>query len=300
MKVSLIIPTYNKLSRLRLVIASLKKQTYAQDKYEVIFVNDGSDDGTDEFFNKLELPFNYRYLYQSNSGRAAARNLGIRASRNELIIFVDDDVILCPGFIEEHVAMQEKGPGVVHGKIINLSYLKFFQDPVNGVLYHHLKTACSDADGLRRKCITEEDILERFDEVVASNKKLTPFEIAIKSILTEHSPKAAWVAFTGGNTSVPRDWLINEGGFDESFGLKWGCEDLEMGYRLFISGAPFYYCESAVNYHIAHYRQNFEKEHAETIGYFFGKHRDEKILLLQEFVEGKIKKEEFVSLMVSD
>ena len=124
---------------------------------------------------------------------------------------------------------------------------------------------------------------------------MTTLEIAIRKILKEYSKVAGWIGFTGGNVSVSKKWLEHAGGFDENFGLRWGCEDLELGYRLFLKAYPFDYSDRAINYHIAHYRHNFDKEHSETIRYFYNKHGDQNILCLQDFIEGKITRENFIA-----
>lgn len=57
MNASLIIPTYNKLPRLKLLLASLKAQTCSFEKFEVIIINDQSTDGTKEYLETLKTDF---------------------------------------------------------------------------------------------------------------------------------------------------------------------------------------------------------------------------------------------------
>ena len=74
--VSVIIPTFNRRELLGRAIDSVLSQTY--EPFELLVVDDGSDDGTDvlvaSYGNKV------RYLYQDNRGAAAARNTGIKAA----------------------------------------------------------------------------------------------------------------------------------------------------------------------------------------------------------------------------
>jgi glycosyltransferase involved in cell wall biosynthesis len=86
-KVSIIIPAYNSEQYLRATIESVLAQSYVD--YEVIVVDDGSSDGTKALVIGLGGPI--RYIYQSNSGPAAARNTGIDAATGELICFLDAD-----------------------------------------------------------------------------------------------------------------------------------------------------------------------------------------------------------------
>lgn len=297
MKASLIMPIYNKLPRLKLVIASIIGQTAAHDTFEVIFVDDGSTDGTQSFFESIKLPFQYQYIRIQNSGRAVARNTAIQMAENEILIFVDDDVILHPSFVNEHLKEQEKGLKVVHGRILNLSYLKFFEDPTKGIFYPDLNMK-QPSRMLIKKCISEDDVKQCFNEKFGEYDRITSFEHIIESIMKKGGTEVDWFSFSGGNTSVPKYWLDQCGYFDEMFGRVWGCEDLELGYRLLKDNRKFFYSYTARNYHIAHYRAKFKEEHSESLAYFYHKHNDKNILLFQEYVEEKLKPEEFINAIL--
>jgi GT2 family glycosyltransferase len=96
--VSVVIPTYNKKESLKKTIESLFDQSYPKDKYEIVVVDDGSTDGTEEIVQKLvksePMLSNFIYIKQERGGAAAARNLGIRKSKGDLIFFLDSDVRL--------------------------------------------------------------------------------------------------------------------------------------------------------------------------------------------------------------
>jgi GT2 family glycosyltransferase len=85
--VSVIIPTYNRKILLAKAIDSVLSQTYTD--FELIVVDDGSDDGTPDLLKKYHLKL--RALIQSNKGVSAARNAGINASKGQLIAFLDSD-----------------------------------------------------------------------------------------------------------------------------------------------------------------------------------------------------------------
>jgi glycosyltransferase involved in cell wall biosynthesis len=101
--VSVVVPTYNRLPRLRRVLAALDDQTYPSDQFEVIVVSDGSTDGTDEFLATAQRRYDLRSIRQANQGPAVARNQGVAAARAPLVLFVDDDVVATPRLLEEHV-----------------------------------------------------------------------------------------------------------------------------------------------------------------------------------------------------
>jgi glycosyltransferase involved in cell wall biosynthesis len=99
---SVVVPTFNRLGRLRDVIAALEQQTYPEDRYEVIVVSDGSTDGTDDYLKAYCGKVRLRWLPQANKGPAAARNAGVEKAIGEYIVFVDDDVVAEPQLLEQH------------------------------------------------------------------------------------------------------------------------------------------------------------------------------------------------------
>jgi glycosyltransferase involved in cell wall biosynthesis len=107
LKISVVIPTYNRMGRLRVVIAALEQQTYPLNEFEVIVISDGSTDGTEAFLDSLRTPLTLRALHQLNRGPAAARNAGIATAKGEFIVFIDDDVVPAPQLLSEH--MREHG-----------------------------------------------------------------------------------------------------------------------------------------------------------------------------------------------
>lgn len=100
---SVVVPTYNRLDRLRQVLAALECQTYPRSNFEVIVVSDGSTDGTHEFLRTLTTPLQLRAVVQKNQGPAVARNRGIAEASGELVLFIDDDVVPVPTLLAEHV-----------------------------------------------------------------------------------------------------------------------------------------------------------------------------------------------------
>lgn len=111
---SVVVPTYNRLERLRHVIAALERQAYPSDAYEVIVISDGSTDGTDSYLDTLRSPMRLQWLTQTNRGPAAARNAGIQQAVGEFIVFIDDDVVAEPQLLEQHArSHQEAGRDVV-------------------------------------------------------------------------------------------------------------------------------------------------------------------------------------------
>jgi glycosyltransferase involved in cell wall biosynthesis len=111
---SVVIPTYNRLERLRHVITALEQQAYPSDAYEVIVISDGSTDGTDAYLEALHSTMRLRWFPQANRGPSAARNAGIQKAGGEFIVFIDDDVVPEPQLLGEHArSHHEAGRDVV-------------------------------------------------------------------------------------------------------------------------------------------------------------------------------------------
>lgn len=91
--ISVIIPTYNKVGHLELTLSCLGKQDLPSEVYEVIVINDGSTDGTEDFLRRQKVDYNLRSFHQPNYGQAIARNFGLRQANGELVVFIDDDLL---------------------------------------------------------------------------------------------------------------------------------------------------------------------------------------------------------------
>ena len=88
--ISFIIPSYNSASTMKRAIESILGQT-ANIKYEIIIVDDGSIDNTEEVLRNYEKDERIKYYKKENSGVADTRNYGVKMATGEYIIFVDSD-----------------------------------------------------------------------------------------------------------------------------------------------------------------------------------------------------------------
>ena len=87
---------------------------YARESFEVVVVDDGSDDGTAHFLSGARFHFSLRVVYhEKNRGRAAARNSGIRQARGRVVVFLDDDMEVTPGLLTAHLRKQAEGHKLV-------------------------------------------------------------------------------------------------------------------------------------------------------------------------------------------
>lgn len=109
---SVVIPTYNRRSRLSRVLDGLKAQSVDPGVFEAVVVDDGSTDGTAEWLGAQAFPFRLRVVRQANSGPAAARNAGIRVAQGRIVLFIDDDLVPNPDLIAEHLRLHRTESGI--------------------------------------------------------------------------------------------------------------------------------------------------------------------------------------------
>ena len=118
-KISVIIPTYNRSQFLKKILNSLLGQTQEKCDYEIIVVDDGSTDDTSLILNTIKTSYNFKFVRQKNAGLSAARNHGATQAQGEILLFLDDDIVASSELIKEHLLSHtlEKGKKAVIGYI---------------------------------------------------------------------------------------------------------------------------------------------------------------------------------------
>lgn len=109
-KVSVIIPTYNRAHLIKQSVQSVLEQSY-QD-FEIIIVDDGSNDGTDQVIRNLGKPEKIIYRYQENQGRSKARNNALQIATGQYITFLDSDDIYLLNKLQVQVEYLDSHPDI--------------------------------------------------------------------------------------------------------------------------------------------------------------------------------------------
>lgn len=133
MRATIQLCTYNRAALLERVLDACFEQTVGDDVYEVVLVNDGSTDATPDVIARARTRATVRFevIDQANSGLAKGRNAGIARSSGERIIFIDDDVLPVPNFVEEHLRSHDTHPkAIVRGGAINVENFDDLPPPV--------------------------------------------------------------------------------------------------------------------------------------------------------------------------
>ena len=207
--ISVLLCSYNRADTLKKCLETLEKQTLDRDRFEVVCVNDGSTDHTREVMQDAlqRLPGTY-HEHETNKALAAARNTAIRAAKGKLVLFINDDTYPEPDMLEQHILTHEKLGG---GKITVLGYISFAPDQAERTM----------------------------------SRAMHNFNLLFPLIGTQEGVEYGFDYFVTGNLSVPREAFIDEDvWFDETF-LRYGCEDIEVGYRLWKAGYRMYHQPAA-------------------------------------------------------
>ena len=264
--ISVILPVYNQHTSLMKVLNAFCMQNLDKNDAEFIIVDDGSTDGISKISSvecMEKSGFNYRIIHQRNCGRAVARNVGIKNSIGNILIFCDADRFPKYDFVEQHMKFHERGDSIV----IGTSY-----------------------DYFGRSIYASEESINW--EMVKRLSRVPSYFKTISSIYDEKgysSSGIVWLSFLVGNVSVNRNVMEAVGGFDEDF-KEWGFEHFELAYRLWCSGFKFSLNREAINYHIPHPRTNnfYTQAIAKSAKMMVDKHSKINGEVLTKFVNGKI------------
>jgi glycosyltransferase involved in cell wall biosynthesis len=115
--ISVILCTYRNPEFLKDVLKDLHNQTLDNDMYEIIAVDNSSQDETKSVISKYPA---VKYLLEENIGLSNARNTGLQNAKGEIIVFTDDDTRIEPNWLEELLKVYKSYPDawVVGGKIL--------------------------------------------------------------------------------------------------------------------------------------------------------------------------------------
>ena len=116
---SIILPTYNRVDRLRRAIAALLRQAGDPAAYEVLVVDNNCSDGTAEFIEGIGDP-RVRLIHETRQGLSHARNAGIAEAHGTIVAFTDDDVEVTPDWVSTIIAALRQHPEVdgIGGRVL--------------------------------------------------------------------------------------------------------------------------------------------------------------------------------------
>lgn len=296
---SVVIPTYRKEARLRLMLTSLLAVSgEVGSGVEVIVVDDGGGRDLTAVVGQAKEAAGsdaaVLVVGGTHGGRSAARNLGVKHASRERVLFLDDDVLLARRALDAHLRYaDERLPDFVRGTILNLPWLAAFENPSTGALTEQAASSLglvrgAEASGLRTRTVALDE-KGHVGTGLAGLARMSRFEKDLREWLSARPVglPGRWVGVTGAHLSVQRSVFLGLGGFDEAMGLRWGAEDLELGYRAEKAGLPIRYADEAVVYHMDHETCGRDGDHEAAFEYFARKHGDVKLLNVLSYFAGR-------------
>jgi glycosyltransferase involved in cell wall biosynthesis len=120
-QISVVVPTYRRRELLRKCLSSLLNQDFPGDQYEIIVVEDGSDEGREVVESLPKGDVAVHYFQAPHRGHASTYDLGLDKARKEIVAFIDDDAKAPPTWLREIASVlaetRERGVAGVGGRI---------------------------------------------------------------------------------------------------------------------------------------------------------------------------------------
>ena len=215
-KISIIIPTYNRSHLIGKVLEFIKNQTLDDPFYEVIIIDDGSSIEEANLTQARLEHFKFKNLIYRHLEReikiedskvvnraGPARNLGASLSSGELLLFLDSDIILAANYLEKLLNLHLENDVCLPGRI----YLS----------QHATREICTSNFDQYSDDSIEVDWTQHLHDVFDTHDwfKMSP----------------PWKLFMTYALSVKRNLFFESGGFRTNF-ISYGYEDLDWGYRV--------------------------------------------------------------------
>ena len=273
-------------------------QTVPKEMYEVIVVDDGSSDGTEEMilgddWHSMDLT---SIRLRQNTGRCKARNTGADAARGRYLAFLDGDALPHPTWLASYLEALNGSEGrclLASGGIWVLPRLEFLQNPacarstmgdtpsvLREYIRHHADEILVTADTVRNQFSKIEKMAEEGGYPGGRELSRQAEELAMDA-----GTSISWMTVYPHNMIVDSDEFRAAGGFDHGIAFS---EGWELGYRLVCAGVSPKMVSGARSYHLYHYHGFTDPEAAQgelqarqnAIRYMANKHDEPRFLLL--------------------
>lgn len=229
MKVSVVIPTHNRLEKLRETVEKLRSQNFPKEDYEIIVVDDGSNPPV-KFEEDFTISPSVEIVRLEGEERSVARNKGAKNAQGDLIIFIDDDIFTQPDFIEKHwQAHQEFSDLLAIGEIL------LPEDSQNTPFGRFRQKLEKDGIPRKRGLIAEKNFCAAGNASIKRDLflKLGGFDTKISSsedqdFALRHTTQGGQIAF------LPEASVIHQ---DSALDIRTYCKRNEWGSHLML---PFY------------------------------------------------------------
>ncbi len=217
-KLSIIIPVYNEIETLNRIVTKLLKLDLGKISKELIFVDDGSDDGTKEKLIELEKKIakkGHKFFYQpENQGKGACLKIGIKQATGDFILFQDADLEYDPRDIPRLIANLGNEASIVYGsRFLNYCqelnkyffygnrFLTFLTNILYGVKLSDMETCYKLIPSKLAKSLNIKS--SRFNVEPEITAKILKSGLKIKEVPISYNPRT----FADGKKIRPKDGL---------------------------------------------------------------------------------------------
>jgi glycosyltransferase involved in cell wall biosynthesis len=209
MKLSVVIPTYNRCAILEKTLTGLCNQAEPEHLHEVIIVSDGSTDNTSAVVEGFRARLPIKFLPLTKSTVSITRNTGLDRAKSPVVVFLDDDIVPSRQFLAEHAKFHQEFPAP---EAALLGYVTW--SPENRI----------------------SPFMRWYGEYGG---------LAAYSLIRGKGPISSRFLVTA-NVSVKKEFAQRIGGFNPKLTVH---EDYDFGYRLAAMGLKMYFRREAVGYH---------------------------------------------------
>lgn len=232
MRATIIIPTHRRPEILtRCVEAVFEQSPELLSKTEIFIISDGQDEPTLQAIKALrdKAPCQVAFSMENKIGRAAVRNKAARFASGELLIFIGDDIIVTPGWLETHMHFHERNH---QANMALVGHITWHPELPISPYMHWLEHGGP---------------LLRFDGL-------------------HDGDQIDFRRFYTGNVSIKKEFFLSET-FNESHDM-YGWEDTELASRLTHKRhMKLFYSAKALAYHYHIYREDDLTVYSEKLGY---------------------------------
>lgn len=248
LKISVVIPTYNFKNYIANTVRHLLDQDLPNNEYEIIVVDDGSTDGSEEFVldhlkDRLEN-HNFKYIYFPRPGErrmgdgnfraGIARNLGVKHSSGEYLCFLDSDIITPKNFLSS-LYEQHKSADVIQTR------------------RHYLTKVVSNVE------TNYEDINMDTDTFIPEGGYWHNF---YNNPVPWHERPTPWKFVCTYSLSLKREFFVNCGSFKKNYHF-YGFEDTCLGLRSYKNNKKLHLSDLIV-YHLFHADERSEYKNSDV------------------------------------
>ena len=264
MKISVIVPVYNRLEHLRALFLCLLRQKRQAD--ELIITADGSSQNVLDFIGDLipKAQFKVTHIYQEDKGfrKTRALNNGVRNSSGDLLIFCDQDLI----FGEEYIETIEN----------NIKNNIFLMGRAHHITEDEKNTILSDIESINSYDEIIKKLpakyIETIDKMLKEDKK--------RRIIKALKLAKRGIRLVGMSYALMKEAYVKINGYDENY-VGWGQEDDDFGNRLTVAGINGKELVTQnIQLHLWHYSDP-TKVHSSNEKYYYK--RKEKIFSKKDF-----------------